>query len=69
MNQEHLLVLSRPKGQSIEVVYNGPGALAWNAAGRKQSNGQRPIRLAKLTALDAELSSEDRLPLAREAPV
>ncbi|WP_436277797.1 DUF6998 domain-containing protein [Paracoccus methylarcula] len=66
---EHLLVLCRPKGESISVVYNGPGSEAWHAAGKMQKNGQRTIGLAKLAALDARIPLERRLPLVREAPV
>lgn len=66
---ELLLVLCRPKGESISVVYNGPGSEAWHAAGQMQKNGARPIGLTKLAALDAKIRPEQRLPLVREAPV
>lgn len=66
---EHLLVLCRPKGKLISVVYNGPGSEAWHAAGQMQKNGARPIGLAKLAALDTKVRPEQRLPLVREAPV
>lgn len=33
---EHLLVLSRPKGMMVSVVFNGPGSIAWEAAGAMQ---------------------------------
>lgn len=66
---EHLLVLSRPKGTTIKVIYNGPGDIAWNASGKMQKNGQRPIGLAKLASLNANLSAEQRLPIVRPAPV
>lgn len=66
---EHLLVLSRPKGERITVVYNGPGASAWREAGKLQSNGQRAIGLARLRALDGLTDAAKRLELARAAPV
>jgi Family of unknown function (DUF6998) len=66
---EHLLVLSRPKGATIEVIYDGPGDIVWNASGKMQKNGQRPIGLAKLALLNADLSVEQRLPIVRPAPV
>jgi hypothetical protein len=66
---EHLLVLSRPKGATIEVIYNGPGDIAWNASGKMQKNGQRPIGLMKLAALNTNLRSEQRIPIVRTAPV
>ncbi|NNK77330.1 MAG: hypothetical protein HKP40_01325 [Litoreibacter sp.] len=66
---EHLLVLSRPKGAKISVIYNGPGAPVWSATGKMQKNGQRSISLTKLSDLDAICPEEERLPLVREAPV
>lgn len=66
---EHLLVLCRPKGKTVSVIYNGPGALPWATAGTMQKNGQRPISLRKLSLLDAEIRQEDRLPIVRDAPV
>lgn len=66
---EHLLVLSRPKGGTLSVVYNGPGSPAWNASGQLQKNGQRTISLKKLASIDAETRPEKRLHRFREAPV
>jgi hypothetical protein len=61
---EHLIALYRPKGGPVSVVYNGPGGVVWDACGKPQKNGQRPISLTRLHALDAE-----RLPLLRKPPV
>jgi hypothetical protein len=66
---EHLIVLHRPKGGPMRVVFNGPGDLAWNAAGKMQRNGQRPISLTKLAALNDELPSSAQLPLINPPPV
>ena len=66
---EHLLVLHRPKGGPVRVIYNGPGDLAWQAAGKMQKNGQRPISLAKLTALDNSVSPGAKLSMINEPPV
>jgi hypothetical protein len=66
---DHLIVLQRRKGTRVSVVFNGPGALAWEHAGKKQDNGQRPISLAKLRELDRSVSSAGRLTQIREAPV
>ena len=66
---QHLIVLHRPRGGPMSVIYNGPGAMAWDAAGRMQKNGQRPIGLAKLAALARSVPEGDRLPLVREPPV
>lgn len=70
---DHLLVLQRAPGSldgnTVRVVYNGPGELPWLSAGAKQSNGQRPISLARLAVLDAAVGAESRLALKRAAPI
>lgn len=66
---EHLIVLHRPIGGPIRVVFNGPGALAWTAAGRMQKNGQRPISLSRLFQISRDVVPDGRLPEVREPPV
>ncbi|SPJ27717.1 DUF6998 domain-containing protein [Falsiruegeria mediterranea] len=66
---EHLIVLQRPKGGPIRTVYNGPGGSAWEAAGKMQKNGQRPISLSRLVKLDATVAEPMRLSMKRQAPV
>jgi hypothetical protein len=66
---EHLIVLHRPVGGPIRVVFNGPGPVAWTAAGAMQKNGQRPISLSRLTALSNDVFDQDRLPVLRPPPV
>jgi hypothetical protein len=39
--------------QEAEIVYDGLGEPAWNAAGAVAKNGQRVVRLSKLRALAA----------------
>jgi hypothetical protein len=51
------------------VVYNGPGAPVWQQAGRRQSNGQRRIGLAKLVALSRLISPAEQLKPIRNPPV
>jgi hypothetical protein len=46
-----LIVLRVVSPEHAEVVYDGPGALAWAAAGSMQKNGQRKIALTKLQAI------------------
>lgn len=65
----HLIVLQRAIGTSTRIVYNGPGRPVWGAAGKTQKNGQRPISIAKLTALDAEVVERDRLSPIRAIPI
>lgn len=66
---EHLIVLHRPKGGPIRIVFNGPGALAWGAAGQMQKNGQRPISLARLSRLANDVPGSDQLREVRRPPV
>lgn len=45
---EWLLVMKLSKEGLVEEVFNGPGHVAWRAAGKMQKNGQCPISLQKL---------------------
>lgn len=49
----HLIVLKVLSPEMAEVVYDGPGAPVWQAVGKKQSNGQHTISIAKLKQLFA----------------
>ncbi len=66
---DHLIVLQRPKSGSCRIVFNGPGSVAWQHAGRMQSNGQRPISVSKLLELDKRVREDERLVQMRAAPV
>ena len=69
LEPEHLIVLHRPKGGPMRMVFNGPGALAWAAAGKRQKNGQRPISLTRLSQLADGVPVCQRLPEIRTPPV
>jgi hypothetical protein len=43
-----LVVLKVVSPSEAEIVYDGPGLPAWNAAGKRSKNGQRCISLARL---------------------
>lgn len=62
---EHLLVLRLKPDGSFDEVYNGPGGLVWESAGRMQKNGQRPIGVAKLQRMMEDVPIGDRVPRAR----
>ncbi len=49
-----LVVLKVVSPEEAEIVYDGPGAPAWSAAGKLAKNGQRVVRLSRLKALAAE---------------
>ena len=66
---EHLIVLHRPKGGPIRIVFNGPGELVWDACGKMQKNGQRPISLARLSQIAAGVPSALQLSEIRKPPV
>lgn len=66
---EHLIVLTRPKGSKIDVVYNGPGGQVWSACGKMQKNGQRPISITKLKMLNATVLDAQRLKIRNQSPV
>ena len=58
---DYLLVLKlMPDGTTTEV-FNGPGDLPWNAAGKMQSNGQRSIGLNRLSELMVKIPEHQRL--------
>jgi hypothetical protein len=59
---QHLIVLRILPNGEAEEVYNGPGELAWENAGKIQRNGQRPISLARLAELMESVPGQDRLP-------
>lgn len=48
---KRLVVLRIVSPKEAEIIYDGPGEPAWNAAGEMQKNGQRQISLHALTAL------------------
>lgn len=62
---EHLIVLKIHKDGTASEVFNGPGAIAWNAAGKMQSNGQHPISLSKLSKLMANIPSNNQIKKVR----
>lgn len=62
---QHLLVLKLYRDGGTEVVFNGPGAVAWAQAGAMQKNGQRSISVAKLSRLMVDVAVTDQLPKVR----
>ncbi|MBL8875717.1 MAG: hypothetical protein JNM86_07975 [Phycisphaerae bacterium] len=67
---ERMIVLQIVSAKEAEVVYDGPGAPIWDAAGTMGKNGQRPISLARIRSLTASLrpasSTASALPEAHE---
>lgn len=52
---DRLVVLRVVSPSEAEIVYDGPGAPAWAAAGTMQKNGQRSVRLSKLRSIAATM--------------
>ena len=50
-SSDRLVVLKVIDPEHAEIIYDGPGAPAWEHAGRKQKNGQRAISLKRLLSL------------------
>ena len=46
-----LIVLKVISPEVAEIIYDGPGEIIWNNAGKIQKNGQRSISLSKLRKL------------------
>jgi hypothetical protein len=61
-----VLRLSKSSGAEPEVVFNGPLAVAARAAGATQSNGQAPMSLARLRALNGTVPAAQRVPRRSE---
>lgn len=66
---QHAIVLLRPRGGHVEVIYNGPGDLIWAAARKKQENGARPITISRLRKLQANIPMHQRMAVVRAAPI
>lgn len=63
---DHLVVLTITRDGAPTEVFNGPGRIVWEVAGKMQKNGQRSIRLRKLATLMGAVSARDRLPLVNK---
>lgn len=59
---DHLLVILLKRDGTIEELYNGPGALAWQHVGKRQKNGQCSIGTSKLRRLMNDVLQDQRLP-------
>lgn len=59
---KHLIVLVLRRDGTVEEAYNGPGHLAWEAAGPMQKNGQRRISISTLRSLKDQVEVSERIP-------
>ncbi len=56
---QHLLVMKLSEDGVPDLIYNGPGALAYEKTGKQPSNGQRTVRLSTLRK--TSVSDQDQL--------
>ena len=66
---EHLIVLQLVKHQRFDEIFNGPGRLVSDLAGKRQKNGQRAVSLYRLRQLQCDVDARLRLPRVRELPL
>ncbi len=62
---KHLIVLKLHRTGIAEEVFNGPGEVAWNAAGKPGKHSQRPITVTRLRRLMDSVPASERLPIVR----
>lgn len=55
---QHLLVLKLSDAGIPELIYNGPGALAYSTSGKQPSNGQRTVRLNTLRKIQVPFQDQ-----------
>jgi hypothetical protein len=60
---DYLIAIKLFSDGSWEEVYNGPGKLVWDNAGKMQKNGQRPISLNKLKKLMTSMQEDKIVPV------
>lgn len=58
---DYLLVIKIHSSGEWEEIYNGPGKLPWENAGKLQKNGQRAISLQKLWKLMEAVANEQKI--------
>jgi hypothetical protein len=58
---DFLIVLGLSSHDRIDEIYNGPGRVAWEVAGKPQKNGQRTVAVSKLRTLMRDVSTADQI--------
>ena len=58
---DYLIVIKLFSDGTWEEVYNGPGKLVWENAGKMQKNGQRPVSVSKLRSLMSSVDKKDTI--------
>ena len=58
---DYLIVIKLFSDGTWEEVYNGPGKLVWENAGKMQKNGQRPVSVSILRSLMSSVDKKDTI--------
>jgi hypothetical protein len=63
---DYLIALRLINRKDVVEVFNGPGTIAWQCAGKPQKNGQRSLAMGRLAALNKSVPAAERIPRVRE---
>ena len=58
---QYLIVIQISSNGEWQEIYNGPGKIIWNNAGKMQKNGQRQITLIKLRKLMKSIEETEKI--------
>lgn len=58
---QYLIVIQISSNGEWQEIYNGPGKIVWNNAGKIQKNGQRQITLIKLRKLMKSIEENEKI--------
>jgi hypothetical protein len=63
---DYLITLRLLDRRDVLKVFNGPGDIAWQCAGRPQKNGQCSMPMGRLAALNKSVPKTERIQRVRE---
>jgi hypothetical protein len=63
---DYLIALRLIDRRDVVEVFNGPGKIAWQCAGKLQKNGQCSIAMGKLASLNKSVPAAERILQVRE---
>jgi hypothetical protein len=63
---DYLIALRLINRRDVLEVFNGPGEIAWQCAGKPQKNGQCSMAMGRLAALNYGVPVAERVPRVRE---
>ena len=63
---DYLIALKLANRNEIVEIFSGPGAIAWECAGKPQKNGQCGTAVGRLMELAKKVPDAERIPRVRE---